>query len=105
MAKAEASPPKVLAPPPANSSGDWFSPTMYCLNTGSARLIETTPVDTGCTATRVIADNVNAFSVQMPTDAGPLDRPVVQVSLTTTEPNGARSITLNSAARLGGSTQ
>ena len=103
VAKAEASPLKVLVTPPANSTGDWFSPTMYCLKSGTAQLIETSTADTGCVGTRVIADNVSAFAVQLPVDGGPLDRPVAQVTLTTTEPSGARSVTLTSSARLGGS--
>lgn len=104
VAMAEASAPKRLLPPPANTTGDWFSPTMFCLRPTLGQLIETTSADTGCTGSRVIADNVSAFSVQLPAGTGALDRPVASISLTATDLRGTRTITLATSARLGAST-
>ena len=91
--------PKLLATPTAGTTGNWFSPVMYCLN-GSSQLIETTTADNGCTGTTVIASNVNAFSAQLPAGAGPVDEPVATLSLTLV--NSATP--LSTSVRLGGGT-
>lgn len=103
-AKAQASPPKVLSAAPANSSGDWFGATMYCLNTVTAQLIETTPADTACAGSRVVADNVTAFVVEQPAAAGAVDRPTAKITLTVATPGRTQSVTLTTSARLGGGT-
>ena len=104
VAKAQATAPKVLSTLPVNatSTGDWFAPAMYCLNTASAQLIETTPADTGCTGSRVIADNVTGFLVDRPLATGPVDRPAARISLTVATPGATQSVTLSASARLGG---
>lgn len=103
VARAEASSPRPLTNPPANSSGDWFGATMYCLHGASARLYESTPADTACSSgTRVIADRISAFSVALPSGFGPLDRPLALISVTATDPSGAESVTLSATARIGG---
>jgi prepilin-type N-terminal cleavage/methylation domain-containing protein len=79
VATARASPAKLLATPAlASSTGDWFSPTMYCLQ-GGGRLVETS--DASCSGAKVIADNVIAFSAQ-PVSAGPVDYPLGTLTLT-----------------------
>lgn len=99
--KARETPPKVLvAPALAGSTGDWFSPTMYCLK-GGGRLVETTTSDTSCTGAKVIADHVIAFSAQ-PASAGPYDDPVG--SLTLTLQAGGAPVVLTTSVRLGGGT-
>ncbi len=102
VARAEATPPRTFNPPPANTTGDWFGAVRYCLNTSTSLLIETTQADTACVGTRVIADNISAFSVQLAA-AGPLDRPVALVTLTATDSRGRQSFTLTGTARFGGS--
>jgi len=99
VGKARASAPKVLATPAmASSSGDWFSPTMYCLK-GGGRLVETTVSDTSCTGANVIADGVIAFTAQ-PASAGPFDHPVGMLSLTLQ--TGGAPVVLTTSVRLGG---
>jgi prepilin-type N-terminal cleavage/methylation domain-containing protein len=99
ISRARASAPKVLATPSlAGTTGDWFSPTMYCLKGGN-RLVETTVSDTSCTGSAVIADHVIAFSAQ-PAGAGPVDDPVARLTLTL-QADGA-PITLTTSVRLGG---
>ena len=96
--KARASPAKLLATPAiAGSTGDWFSPTMYCLK-GGGRLVETTTSDTSCTGAKVIADNVIAFSAQ-PASAGPVDHPLG--SLTLTLQAGGAPLVLTTSVRVG----
>jgi len=96
--KARASPAKLLATPTiAGSTGDWFSPTMYCLK-GGGRLVETTTSDTSCTGAKVIADNVIAFSAQ-PANAGPVDHPLG--SLTLTLQAGGAPLVLTTSVRVG----
>ena len=81
VATARASPAKLLATPAiAGSTGDWFSPAMYCLQ-GGGRLVETTVTDTACAGGKTIADNVTAFSAQ-PVSVGPVDYPLGALSLT-----------------------
>src|SRR6266700_947637 len=59
-------PTKPLTTPPAGTTGDWFSPTLYCLN--GNQLVETV---TYCTGGAVIANNVNARMIANRSD---LDR-------------------------------
>ncbi len=106
--KARSTAPKELATPTANTSGDWFAPTgctgaaclMYCRNS-SSQLIETTTSDTGCTGTAVIANNVAAFSAQLPSAMGPVDRFGGVISLTMADSLN-NSVILSSSIRLGG---
>lgn len=106
--KARATIPKELTTPAANTTGNWFAPAgctgaacvMYCRNS-SSQLIETTTSDTSCTGTAVIANNVAAFSAQLPSGMGAMDRAAGVISLTMSDSlnNG---ITLSSTFRLGG---
>ena len=99
-AKARETPPKVLTTPSlAGSTGDWFTPTMYCWKGGN-RLVETTVSDTSCTGSKVIADQVTAFSAHLPSGAGPVDDPAATVTLTM-KGSGA-PVTLTMTVRLGG---
>lgn len=95
--------PKLLTAPAANSTGDWFAPAKYCRN-ASNRLIETTTTDAACTGTTVIAANVTAFSAQLPSGAGPVDKPAGVLSLTLTHSAAALPLTLTTSVRLGGGT-
>lgn len=96
--RARAAAPKVLvAPALAGTTGDWFSPTMYCLK-GGDRLVETTVSDTSCTGAVVIANNVIAFSAQ-PGAAGPVDDAVATISLTLQA--GGAPVVLSTSMRLG----
>jgi prepilin-type N-terminal cleavage/methylation domain-containing protein len=96
--------PKVLVTPSlANSTGDWFSPTMYCLKGGSDKLVETTVSDTTCTGAKFVAQHVVAFSAQLPADAGPVDAPVGILNLTL-QSGTAAPVTLTMGVRLGGGT-
>jgi prepilin-type N-terminal cleavage/methylation domain-containing protein len=112
-AKARTVAPKLLATPVAGSTGDWFAPTgctgaacvMYCRNTTSNNLIETTTTDTGCAGTTVIAGKVSAFSAAKPAAAGPVDDPAATLSLTLTDTASKNSVTLATSIRLGGGTQ
>ena len=100
VGSARASAPKLLATPAiASSTGDWFSPTMYCLK-GGGRLVETTVSDTSCTGANVIADGVIAFSAQPA--SGPLDHPVGTLSVTLQA--GGAPVVLTTSVRLGGGT-
>ncbi len=96
-------PPKLLATPTAGTTGNWFSPVMYCLN-GSSQLIETTTADNGCTGTTAIAGNVTAFSAQLVSSAGPVDRPAGTLSLTLATSAVPQPVTLSTSVRLGGGT-
>lgn len=99
VSRARASAPKVLVTPAlANTSGDWFAPTMYCLKGGN-RLVETTVSDTSCAGSVVIADNVVAFSAQ-PAGSGPVDEPVARLSLTLQA--GGEPMVFATSVRLGG---
>ena len=101
VGKARASAPKPLATPAiASSTGDWFSPTMYCLK-GGGRLVETTVSDTSCTGANVIASGVVAFSAQ-PASAGPVDHPLGTLSVTLQ--GGGAPFVLTTSVRLGGGT-
>ncbi|HYU70179.1 MAG TPA: prepilin-type N-terminal cleavage/methylation domain-containing protein [Burkholderiales bacterium] len=100
-AKARSTAPKVLTTPLPGATGDWFSPTLYCLKGGN-QLVETSLVtDPGCAAGAVIANNVTAFSAQLPAGAGPVDDPAATLSLTL-EAAGAPVVTLSTSVRLGG---
>ncbi len=90
--------------PAAGSTGNWFAPTMYCLNAGS-QLIETTTADSACAGTTVIANKVSAFSAQAAASTGPVDDPVAALSLTLTDTVSNSSITLATSVRLGGGTR
>jgi prepilin-type N-terminal cleavage/methylation domain-containing protein len=100
--------PKVLNTPTANTSGDWFAPTgctgstcvMYCRNS-SNQLIETTTTDTTCTGTTVIANNVSAFSANLPASMGPVDRSIGVLSMTLND-SANNTVALSSSIRLGG---
>src|SRR6266581_1497745 len=94
-AKARGTAPKLLTTPSAGTTGDWFSvpvppatiATMYCFNSDNKQLVETVVTDTGCAGgvgSAVIANNVTAFSAQLPAwpGAGPVDDPVAILSLT-----------------------
>jgi len=100
-AKARGTKPKLLTTPSPGSTGDWFfsptSNTLYCLN--GNQLIETV---TYCTAGAVIANNVTAFSAQLPAGTGPLDDPVATLSLTLQIPGAPTTVTLTTSVRLGG---
>jgi prepilin-type N-terminal cleavage/methylation domain-containing protein len=100
-AKARNTAPKLLATPSPGTTGGWFSPTLYCLNGGN-QLVETTVTDTGCAAGAVIANNVTAFSAQLPASAGLLDDPVATLSLTLQTPGAPAALTLTTSVRLGG---
>lgn len=98
-------PPATLTAAPARSTGSWFSPAMYCLKTASRQLIETTPSDSACTGTRVIADNVVDFSAQPLAVSGLFDRPAVTLVLTVSNASGSESLPpLSAVVRLGGGT-
>jgi prepilin-type N-terminal cleavage/methylation domain-containing protein len=102
IAAARATPQKVISPPTlANSTGDWFAPTMYCVKGGN-RLVETTVSDTSCTGSNTIASNVVAISAQLPGGAGPVDDPVGTITLTLQ--SGPASVVLSRTFRLGGGT-
>jgi|SRR5712691_2405757 len=105
-AKARGTAPKPLTTPSAGTTGDWFSvpvppATMYCLNSAN-KLVETTVTDPGCAAGAVIANNVTAFSAQLPAGAGPVDDPVATLSLTLQIPGAPTTVTLSTSVRLGG---
>jgi prepilin-type N-terminal cleavage/methylation domain-containing protein len=101
IGRARASAPKVLAAPAiVDSTGDWFSPTMYCLK-GGGRLVETVVSDTSCTGANVIAHGVIAFSAQ-PASAGPVDHPLGILSVTLQ--SGGAPVVLTTSVRLGGGT-
>ena len=93
--------PMRLATPTAGTTGNWFSPIMYCRN-GSSQLIETTTADSGCTGTTVIVGNVSAFSASLPAGAGPVDEPVATLGLTLTDGALPLNVTLSTSIRLGG---
>ncbi len=102
-AKARGTAPQPLSTPAANTSGNWFAPTMYCVNAGQ-QLIETTTADVGCAGTRAVAGNVSGFSAQQPASAGPVDDPVALLALTLTDAANGRTVTLSTSVRLGGGT-
>jgi prepilin-type N-terminal cleavage/methylation domain-containing protein len=103
VARARATAPRSLATPAAGTTGNWFAPTtMYCRNAG-AQLIETTTGDSGCAGTTVIANNVSAFTAQLPAGAGPLDS-VARLSLTLSDAASGQTVTLVTSVRLGGGT-
>jgi len=95
----------LTTPPPAGTTGDWFSsptsPTMYCRNSNN-QLVETVVSDTGCTGSVVITNNVTAFSAQPPAGAGPVDDPAATLSLTLQTAGTPAAVTLGTSVRLGG---
>ena len=102
IAAGRATPQKALSTPTlANSTGDWFAPTMYCLKGGN-RLVETTVSDTSCTGANTIATNIVALSA-VPWAGGPVDEPVG--TLTVTLQAGGDPVVLSATFRLGGGTQ
>jgi len=102
VAVARATPQKILLTPTlANSTGDWFAPTMYCIKGGN-RLVETTVSDTSCTGSNTIVANVIGLSA-VPWAGGPVDEPVG--TLTVTILAGGDPIALSATVRLGGGTQ
>ena len=104
-AKARSTAPKLLTTPSsAGTTGDWFSSTstLYCLKSGN-QLVETNLVtDPGCAAGAVIANNVTAFSAQLPAGAGPVDDPLATLSLTLQAAGAPTTVTLTTSVRLGG---
>ena len=96
----------LTAPSPAGTTGDWFSVpgslVMYCRNSANNQLVETVVSDAGCAAGAVIANNVTAFSAQLPAGAGPVDDPVATLSLTLQIPGAPTTVTLTTSVRLGG---
>lgn len=103
-AAAKATAPRALLPPAANTSGDWFSPTYFCVNAAAA-LIETTAADTGCSGTQVIAERVSSFSASLPAGSGALDTLTALVAVSLDGPGGEGPITLSERVRLGGGVQ
>ncbi len=113
-ARARSTAPKPLTTPPAGTppsdgtTGDWFSVpgslVMYCRNSTNKQLVETVVTDTDCTSPTgaVIANNVTAFSAQLPSDAGAVDDPVATLSLTLQIPGTPTMVTLSTSVRLGG---
>ena len=103
-AKARSTPPKLLTTPSLDTTGNWFStatpPAMYCRSSDN-RLRETVDTDTGCAGGAVIANNVTAFSAQLPAGAGPVDDPVATLSLTL-QTGAPATLTLTTSVRLGG---
>lgn len=100
--KARNTAPKALSTPAANTTGDWFSPTMYCRNS-SNQLIEASPTlpitnSSPCDGP-VIANNVTVFSAVIPT-MGVVDRHNGVINITLLSGNNA--MTLSTNVRLGG---
>ncbi len=95
--------PQLLTTPAANSTGGWFAPAMFCRNAGN-QLIETTTADNTCAGSTVIASSVTAFSAQLPSNAGAVDKPLGVLSLTLTHSAAADALTLTTSVRLGGGT-
>ena len=108
--KARVTSPKELTTPASGTSGDWFAPTgcsgsaclMYCRNTSSQTLIETTTTDTGCTGSKIVARGVTQFSAQLPSGAGAVDRNAGNISITLS--NNNTTLTVSTMVRLGGGT-
>jgi prepilin-type N-terminal cleavage/methylation domain-containing protein len=104
-ARARDTTPKTLAPPAANTTGDWFAPAgcigaacvMYCRNAAN-QLRETTTADAACNLGTVIAGNVTAFAAAI----GPGTRPAAVLSLTLAD--AGTTVNLASSVRLGGGT-
>ncbi len=109
-ARARSTPPtKPLTAPSAGTTGDWFSVpgslVMYCLNSDNKQLVETVVTDPGCAGgvgSAVIANNVTAFSAQLPAGAGAVDDPVATLSLTLQAAGAPTTVTLSTSVRLGG---
>ena len=95
--------PHQLSTPAAGSTGDWFAPLMYCLNTGSRQLIETTTADLACSGSAVLAQNVSSFVSSLPS-MGPVDRHSGIFTLTLSDTAG-HGMTLTTQVRLGGGTR
>lgn len=100
VAAARTTAPHALLPPSANTSGNWFDPTYFCVN-GALALIETTTTDTGCTGTRVIAEQVSALSATQPAGAGALEAITAVIAITIDVP-GATPVVLSERLRFGG---
>lgn len=106
--KARNTPAKELSTPAANTTGDWFAPTMYCRNSTTKQLIETKTTDTSCSGT-VIASNVTEFSADIPRDLqgkdikGVVDRHNGVINITMQD--GTNRLPLLTYVRLGGGTQ
>ncbi len=91
----------VLGAKAADTTGDWLAPVMFCLS-GSGKVVETIPADTGCAGSAVIADGATGFSVQT-FSAGTGAAPVIEIQLTLAGSEGA-AVALTSRTRLGGGT-
>ncbi len=103
-AAAAAAAPAALLTPGAKTSGNWFGTVMFCVNAAGS-LIETTPADTACAGSTVVAERVSAFTVAVPATAGASDGEVADVSLSLTGPGGGGATTLAERMRLGGGLQ
>ena len=104
VSKTHAAGPKFLAAKAADTTGEWLAPLMFCLS-ASAKLIETTTDDSGCTGGTALADGVTAFSALAAASPGPVDIPIVTYALTVAAPAAAQPVTLTASARLGGGTR
>jgi prepilin-type N-terminal cleavage/methylation domain-containing protein len=104
VARIRAAPLKLLSGAPADSTGDWLAPVMFCRASAAQTLRETTTSDTTCTGGSVLAEGVTAFSIQRVSGPRVLDLPVVTVSLTVHVPNVPQPVSLTQSVRLGGGT-
>lgn len=101
--KTRAAPLKPIAPVAAGTTGNWLAPLAFCLS--GRRLVETTDTDTTCSGGITVADDVSAFSAEIPPGARVLDAPVIVYTLTFAPSGAPRPITLAASVRLGGGTQ
>jgi prepilin-type N-terminal cleavage/methylation domain-containing protein len=96
---ARATAPKPLNPPVlAKSTGDWFSPTMYCLN-DAGQLLERAFSEISCDGTKVLAENIIAFSAESAASS-PTDAPIAVFELTVQ--SGGVPVVLSTSVRLRG---
>jgi prepilin-type N-terminal cleavage/methylation domain-containing protein len=105
--KTRAAAPRPVSGNAAATTGTWLAPVMFCLASGTARLMETTDTDTACSSGAVLAENVSAFSAQLASNASTraTDAPVIIYSLTVSPPDAPQPISLTSSVRLGGGIQ
>lgn len=103
--KTRASQPRFLSDTPADNTGTWLSPLMYCLSKDSPRLIETTSDDTSCTGGVVLAEGVTAFSAVPASGTRAVDGPVIVYNLTVAPAGAPKPVTLTASVRVGGGTQ
>jgi prepilin-type N-terminal cleavage/methylation domain-containing protein len=96
-ARIRTSPPKLLTPAAAGTTGDWLAPVMYCFRPGK-KLTETTPADVNCNSGTVIANDVVAFSAQPLSSA----RPAITFTITFDSSTAPEPVTATFTMRLGG---